>query len=149
MSQIEQLAREVLRHYPRIYIACHADHKSRRGQGAQITARDQTILAHIPNSGVRAQTLARHLDIAPSTLSAALKRLSKMELTSLEPERGDARARVVSLAEKGRAALAATSVLDVERVCAALKKVSSANRDAIVKGLSLLADAAIAAKEEK
>jgi hypothetical protein len=48
MNPLDQSALEVLRHYPRIYLACHVDHKNRRGQGSSVSARDQSILAHIP-----------------------------------------------------------------------------------------------------
>lgn len=140
------MAGEILRHYPRIYIACHTDHKHRKGQGAAVTARDQSILAHVPDNGVRPQVLAKHLAISASTLSAALKRLEAMGLIAMASDDEDARAKIVRLTQSGRASLAATSVLDVARVKAALKRVDAKDRAAIVRGLSLLADAAHAAR---
>lgn len=147
MSQIDQQARDVLRHYPRIYLACHTNHSDRRGQGEAITARDQTILAHIPSSGLRARALAAHLDVAASTLSAALKRLAAMGLILSSADPVDARGKIVRLTARGANALAATSVLDIARVRAALRGVNAADRTAIVRGLSLLADAAMTARE--
>lgn len=149
MNQIDSQASAVLRHYPRIYIACHTDHRARRGQGQTITARDQTILAHVPDNGARANVLTQHLDIAASTLSAALKRLARMKLIVLETDAVDARGRVIRLTAAGRAALAQTSVLDIERVCAALKTLSARERDTVVAGLGLLADAAQAMRGGK
>lgn len=142
MTEIDQQAREVLRHYPRIYVACHVDHAARRGQGAEITARDQTILAHVPDAGIRPQDLAAHLDIAASTISEALRRLTAMDLVTLDADPLDGRARIVRLTATGRAALAETSVLDVARVTASLARLSAADRELVVRGLSLLADAA-------
>jgi DNA-binding MarR family transcriptional regulator len=142
MSQINDQAAAVLRHYPRIYIACHTDHRDRKGQGGAITARDQTILAHIPDHGIRPNALAAHLYIAASTLSAALKRLASLRLVTLETNPEDARGKIVRLAPAGQAALSRTSVLDVARVMAALRGLNAEERAAVVRGLSLLADAA-------
>lgn len=142
MSQINTQAAAVLRHYPRIYIACHTDHRDRKGQGSAITARDQTILAHIPDDGIRPNALAAHLDITASTLSAALKRLVSMQLVMLETDGTDARGKIVRLAPAGQAALSRTSALDVARVLAALRGLNAEERAAVVRGLSLLADAA-------
>lgn len=142
MANLEQMARDVQRLYPRIYIACHVDHRARRGQKPTVSARDQTILAHVPNAGARAQVLAAHLKITPSTLSAALKRLLVMGLVTAAAESTDARAKIVRLTDAGRAALSQTSVLEFARVKAALARLSAVDRAAVVHGLELLADAA-------
>lgn len=147
MPTLEELAREVQRHYPRIYIACHVDHRRRRGQGPAVSARDQTILAHVPTDGVRPRTLAAHLRVGPSTLSAGLKRLSTMKLIAMTPEAGDARGRIVHLTDAGREALSQTSVLDSARVTAALARLTASQRAVAVRGLALLADAAQAREE--
>lgn len=142
MTEITEQARDVLRHYPRIYIACHTDHAARKGQGDAVTARDQTMLAHVPDAGVRPQDLAAHLDLAASTVSEALKRLAGLGLVTLDADPEDGRARIVRLTDAGRAALAETSVLDIAIVEAALARVDDEARAAIVRGLALLADAA-------
>ena len=142
MTSLEQAALEVQRHYPRIYVACHVDHRDRRGQGPEITARDQTILAHVPNGGVRPQVLATHLQVGPPTMSAALKRLAALGLVTMIQEENDARAKNVFLTDAGRNALSRTSVLDFSRVRSALARLNTADRAAVVRGLELLADAA-------
>ncbi len=147
MATLEQQTRSVQQHYPRIYVACHVDHRRRRGQGPAISARDQTILAHVPSGGVRPQTLAAHLRVVPSTISAALKRLATMDLITMAPHAKDARARIVRLSDAGREALSQTSVLDSGRVTAALARLSPSQRAAVVRGLALLADAAQARAE--
>jgi DNA-binding MarR family transcriptional regulator len=62
-------------------------------------------------------------------------------------EPGDARARIVRLTQKGKAALSETSVLNLARVKAALARLNATDRRAVVRGLELLADAAQAASE--
>lgn len=142
MANVEQQVRGIQRHFPRIYIACHVDHHRRRGQGPAISARDQTILSHVPDRGVRPGALAAHLRVAPSTLSAALKRLNAMDLIVIALPAGDARGRVVRLTAAGREALSQTSVLDSARVTAALGRLTAPQRAVVVRGLALLADAA-------
>ena len=142
MADLEHLAREVQRHYPRIYVACHVDHRARRGQKPAVSARDQTILAHVPDAGVRPQDLAAHLRVTPSTVSAALKRLSAKGFVAMTPAKKDARAKVITLTDAGQAALSQTSVLDHARVVAALGRMSAAQRKVVLRGLGLLADAA-------
>lgn len=147
MANLEQLARDVQRHYPRIYVACHVDHRARRGQGLVISARDQTVLSHVPNAGVRPYVLAGHLRVVPSTMSASLKRLAAMGLITMTPEAKDARAKIVRLTDAGRAALSQTSVLEFSRVKAALARLSMSERVIVVRGLELLADAGQAASQ--
>ncbi len=90
--------------------------------------------------------MAAHLKIGPSTMSAALKRLAAMGLIVMTPEANDARAKTVRLTAAGLAALSQTSVLEFSRVRAALARLSSDERVAIVRGLELLADAVQTAK---
>lgn len=147
MSTLEDDAIDILRHYPRIYIACHVDHAARRGQGPGVSARDQTILAHVPDAGVRPQALAAHLDIAASTMSEALARLVQLGLVDLQPSAADARGKIVRLTRAGKEALSKTSVLELERVRAALARLDAADRRTVVRGLELLADAAQALRD--
>lgn len=148
MATLTQLTLEVQRQYPRIYMACHADHAARRGQGPGISARDQTILAHVRAEGLRPHELAAHLDVAASTLSAALKRLVGLGLVVMAPTAHDARGRVVRLTAAGRSAMARTSVLESARVRDALARLPAADRALVVRGLTLLADAAHQARQE-
>ena len=146
MDDLERDAMAVLRQYPRIYMACHVDHKNRKGQGSAVSARDQSILAHVPDSGVRQQALGAHLDLAPSTVSEALKRLHAMGLITLDADPDDARGKIVQLTAAGRVAIAETSVLNMGLVRDALSRVGAEGRAAIVRGLTLLADAAQAGR---
>jgi len=140
----------LLRAYPQIYLACHVEHRSRRESPTGLTSRDAAILAHIAEpEGSSPARLARHLGVARSTLSAALKRLEGQGMLALEPDRGDARRRLVRLTAKGSDALVAGSVLDPARLGAILDGMTAADRRKAVEGLEKLAAAARRHQEEE
>jgi DNA-binding MarR family transcriptional regulator len=139
----------VIRFYPRIYLACHVEHRSRAESPTGLTARDASILAHVDDpAGTSPARLARHLGVAASTLSAAPARLEGRSMLALDADPGDARRRLVRLTAKGRTALAAGSVLDPERLAAILGGMDAKARRLAVEGLGLLAAAARAWREE-
>ncbi|MEZ5284819.1 MAG: hypothetical protein R2712_08430 [Vicinamibacterales bacterium] len=79
--------------------------------GPAITARDQTILAHVPDAGVR------HARAAPR--GGAIDALSKrspgwrgLGLVMLQPVARDGRGKAIMLTDAGREALSETSVLE-------------------------------------
>ena len=133
----------VLRAYPQIYLACHVEHRTRASSPSGLTSRDAALLAHVEDpDGSSPATLARHLGVARSTLSAALARLAGQGLLSLDEDEADARRRLVRLTGAGRAALVENSVLDPERLAAVLAPMPAAARRRAVEGLTLLAAAA-------
>lgn len=141
--------REVQRLYPQIFVACHTDHVRAASTEWRISSQDASILVHLDReSGLSPRDLARHLGVVPSTLSAAIARLSKLGYLSSQPVAKDRRRRELRLTARGTEAIAATSVLDAERVRAMLKKLSGAERKAAVRGLALLARAARQIKEK-
>lgn len=140
----------VLRAYPQLYFACHVEHRARAGAPDGLTSREAGLLAHVEvPQGTSPARLARHLGIAPSTLSAALKRLAGLGLLEVAADPGDARRRLVRLTEAGRAALAAGSVLDPERLAAVMARLDGDERRRATEGLALLAGAARAWREEQ
>jgi len=133
----------VLRAYPQIYLACHVEHRTRASSPSGLTSRDSALLAHVAEpAGSSPAALARHLGVAPSTLSAALARLGGRGLLTLDEDEADARRRLVRLTAAGRAALVADSVLDPARLAAVLARMPAAARRRAVEGLTLLAAAA-------
>lgn len=134
---------EVQRLYPQIYLACHKDHVRAASTKWRISSQDASILVHLDrDSGMSPRALASHLGVAPSTLSAALSRLSELGYLTNEPGKTDRRKREIRLTVRGAEAIASTSVLDAERVQALLKKLKPAERKAAVNGLALLAEGA-------
>lgn len=139
---------EIQRLYPQIYIACHNDHIRAASTGWRISSQDGSVLVHIDReTGTRPSALAKHLGVAPSTLSATISRLEKLGYLSNEPAQNDKRQRELRLTTRGAEAIAATSVLNPERVRALMKRLTPAERKQAVRGLSLLARAAREIKE--
>jgi DNA-binding MarR family transcriptional regulator len=139
---------DVLRLYPQIYLACHVEHRTRASSPTGRTARDGSLLAHIEEAGCASPaTLARHLGVSASTLSAALARLQQQGMLRLERDPADARRRIVSLTKAGREAVSSDSVLDAERVAVLLSRLTRPDRRKAIEGLKLLARAARACRE--
>lgn len=137
----------VQRYYPQIYLACHTHHQRRRSNSASLTANESSLLAHLsPEVPMRAAVLARHLGVGASTLSAAVKRLTRMGYIVRTRDLHDARAAALRLSTQGIRAMQASSVLDAKRVAAMLKRLSAADRARALDGLRLLAQAAIAGR---
>ena len=134
---------EVQRLYPQIYIACHTDHVRAASTTWRISSQDASILVHLDrDSGLSPRALAGHLGVAPSTLSAAIARLSELGYLTSKPDDTDRRKRELRLTARGAEAIASTSVLNAEKVQALLDKLKPDERKAAVRGLALLARAA-------
>lgn len=134
---------EIQRLYPQIYVACHNEHIRAASTQWRISSQDASILVHLDATvGTRPSQLAKHLGVTSSTLSAAISRLEKLGYLSNKPAETDRRRHELKLTARGAEAIAATSVLNAERVRALLKKLTRAERKAAVHGLALLARAA-------
>ena len=139
----QDLVFEIQRLYPQIYLACHVDHVRARSTEWRLSARDSSLLAHLDRrTGTSPKSLADHLDIAPSTLSAAITRLADLGYIRSHATKEDKRQRRLRLTELGAEAMAATSVLDRGRVEMLVARLSASERKAAATGLSLLARAA-------
>ena len=134
---------EVQRLYPQIFLACHTNHVRAASTRWKLSSHDSAILSHLSRaSGLSPRSLAKHLGIAPSTLSASIKRLTNLGYLTCEAPANDKRRREIRLTERGEEAMSATSVLDGDRVREMLKKLKPADRKAALNGLALLAGAA-------
>jgi len=134
---------EVQRLYPMIYIACHIDHVRSSSTKWNLSSHDSSILAHLDlTEGMSPRSLAKHLGVVPSTLSAALSRLTKLGYIESKAVEGDRRRKELRLTKLGAEAMASTSVLDHERVRKLLSLLTPNERKAALKGLTLLASAA-------
>ncbi len=129
------------RAYPQIWFACHVRHRGRGEAG--LTDREASILSHLAVADAASlAVLARHLGLAPSTLSEALKRLESSGWIRVAPDHGDRRRRGVTVTEQGRRALNGASGLDGGRVAALLDRLGAAERKRALDGLDALAVAA-------
>ena len=129
--------------YPQIYFACHTRHIRRASTPERLSAADSTLLAHLDEERpVRSTTLARHLGVANSTLSAAIARLTSHGYVMQSRDAADRRALELRLSRKGAAAMQASSVLDTPLVRKMLALLTSAERKRALDGLALLARAA-------
>jgi DNA-binding MarR family transcriptional regulator len=134
---------EVQRLYPQIFLACHTNHVRAATTRWKLSSHDSAILSHLDrSSGLSPRSLAKHLGVAPSTLSASIKRLTNLNYLTCDAPANDKRRREIRLTDRGAEAMAATSVLDRERVRGMLKKLKPADRKAAMNGLALLARAA-------
>ena len=139
---LDELVTEVQRLYPQIYIACHVDHVRSVSTQWQLSSRDSSILSHLDRDHATSpRELADHLGVTASTLSATIARLERLGYITSEAG-GDRRTRELRLTSKGAQAMSSTSVLDADRVRAALEQLSESERKQAVKGLALLARAA-------
>ena len=134
---------EVQRLYPQIYVACHTDHVRAASTEWRISSQDASILVHLDREfGISPRELAAHLGVVPSTLSAAIARLSELDYLTSKPSETDRRQRELRLTARGAEAISSTSVLNAERVRALLNKLNPDERKAAIHGLALLAQAA-------
>ena len=140
---IDQTVETVQLTYPQVYYACHTRHQRKRSTEHRLSARDASILAHCSeHSPIVPARLARHLSIARSTLSEALKKLAQAGYVKrVAAAGGDGRQVGVLLTSKGVRAVCETSVLESGRLAAVLEHASAAERDAITTGLTKLAEA--------
>jgi MarR family transcriptional regulator, organic hydroperoxide resistance regulator len=137
--QIVQMA------YPQIYLACHTRHQRKRSSTFQLSARDASILAHLdtqlPTTPAR---LASHLNVARSTLSEALKKLTALGYTRQAARKAEAGKRggiCIVLTARGATAIRETSVLEAPRLRAALARLTPAELRAVERGMGALAGA--------
>ena len=136
--RLEQAIRVVQVAYPQVYLACHTRHQRKRSTEHRLSARDSSILAHLDEvNAIAPSQLARHLGIARSTTSEALRKLIGLGFVA----RSAPRSAAVVLTEKGRRAISDTSVLEFARLHAVLAPLSSNERQLICRGMQRLADA--------
>ncbi len=143
MKTDEHAAVEAIqRCYPQIYLACHVDHVRAASTVHRLSARDSSLLVHLsPTEPLRSGDLAAHMGIGASTLSAAVGRLASLGYLRRESSTSDRRAAALTLTSQGTRAMAATSVLDAQRVRALLAKLSPEECRRALEGMELLARA--------
>jgi DNA-binding MarR family transcriptional regulator len=143
MAVADRHVRAVQACYPRVYLACHVTHVRRTTSPANITTAESMVLGHLdPRRPTRPTTLAAHLGVAKSSLSATIKRLTALGYVARVTDPDDRRSAGLCLTAAGARAMAAGSVLDTSRLRALLATLAPRERARAVEGLALLARAA-------
>jgi DNA-binding MarR family transcriptional regulator len=140
---MHELVSEIQRLYPQIYLACHVEHVRARSTEWRLSARDSSVLAHLDRKlATSPRTLAAHLSVAASTLSATIVRLENLGYIKSSVIPADRRQRELRLTDLGVEAMASTSVLDRNRVKEMVDKLNPRERRTVQEGFALLACAA-------
>ena len=128
--------------YPQIYYACHTRHARRRSSPFRLSTRDSDILVHLDGAAPTSLVaLARHMDLAASTMSEAVTRLEGLGYVAKSAGLPDRRRVGIVLTAKGIVAVRATSVLEARRLAAVLARLSAHDVRVVTDGLGLLARA--------
>ena len=143
MTDITDAARQVMSSYPRIYFACHTRHVRDPDSTGLLSRHQASVLDHLDEiDPTTVNALARHMGVTAGTMSLAIDRLERKGYVVRLRDSADRRRVHVRLTSAGVRIREATSVLDPSRVEALLARMSDTDRDAAVRGLALLADAA-------
>lgn len=143
MNAIADAARQVMALYPRIYFACHTRHV-RDPQSQRLLSRHQaSILDHLDEvDPITVNDLARHMGVTAGTMSLAIDRLERKGYVVRLRDTADRRRVHMRLTSAGVRVREANSVLDPARVEALVARLAAADREAAIRGLALLAEAA-------
>src|SRR5688572_17039057 len=126
--------------FPQVYLACHTRHQRKRSTEHRLSQRDASILAHLELARpISPAKLSGHLGVARSTLSEALKRL--IALGYAASAASTRRTSQVVLTAKGARAIRETSVLETNRLRAAMDALSARDLAVVTQGMERLAAA--------
>jgi DNA-binding MarR family transcriptional regulator len=133
----------VLQAYPRIFFACHTRHVRDPVSGEDISAHQASILDHLDEVDPLSMTdLAGHMGVTVATMSLSVDRLERKAYVRRDRDPHDGRRVLLRITEAGVRVREAKSVLDPVRVEQVLERLAPADREAALKGLELLAQAA-------
>jgi MarR family transcriptional regulator, organic hydroperoxide resistance regulator len=143
MIPILEAVRQVLSLYPQIYFACHTRHVRDPDSRRLLSRHQASILEHLDEiDPTTVNDLARHMGVTPATMSLAIDRLERKGYVVRARDGVDRRRVHVRLTSAGVRIREATSVLDPSRVETLLARLTDSERDAAIRGLTLLATAA-------
>ena len=118
----------------------------RRGDDPDLSEHERQLLHHIPARvpGVTLGEVADHLALPRSSASVLVKDLARRGFVRRARDRRDERRLALLLTAEGARRVAADSVLDPDRLDAALAALPAAERGALVEALERLAEAGAA-----
>jgi DNA-binding MarR family transcriptional regulator len=143
VTGVPEAARQILALYPRIYFACHTRHVRDPASRRLLSRHQASILDHLDEiDPTTVNDLARHMGVTAATMSLAIDRLERKGYVARLRDHADRRRVHVRLTAGGVRIREASSVLDPPRVEALVARLTGDEREAAVRGLALLADAA-------
>jgi DNA-binding MarR family transcriptional regulator len=118
----------------------------RRGDDGDLSEHERQLLHHIPAQapGVPLGTVARHLALPSSSASVLVKDLARRGFVARRRDPRDERRLSLVLTRRGAARVAADSVLDPERLTAALQALGATERRALVAAFERVGEAGAA-----
>ena len=134
----------VLRCYPQIFFACHRRHVKDEESRKVISSHQASILDHLDDvEGTSLLDLARHMGVTPSTMSLTVDRLELGGYMTRERSKTDKRRVDLRLTPSGVRIKRQEKVLEPELVSAMLGRMDQRKRKQALRGLELLAEAAV------
>src|SRR5690242_963057 len=134
----------VLQCYPKIYFACHRRHVRDEQTREVLSAHQASILDHLDDvDGTSLLDLAKHMGVTPSTMSLTVDRLERGGYVTRDRSREDRRRVDLRLTPSGVRIKRQQKVLEPELVSALLARLDEPKRRAALRGLELLAEAAV------
>jgi len=141
---------EVLRFYPKIFLACHTRHVRDEATGQTLSDHQASILDHLDEvEPTSLMVLARHLGVTPSTMSITVDRLVRGGYVSRGRAAGDGRVVALRLTEAGVRIRREKSVLDPALVRSMLSRLTPEELERALNGLGILARAAAEQMESR
>lgn len=136
--------------YPRIFLACHTDHRRDPASRKLLSDAQAGLLDHLDEvDAIRLTDLARHLGITPSSASLAVSRLVARGYVVRSRSEGDGREVRLRLSPAGRRVRDAQEVLNPGLVGNLLSRMEPRHRTRALEGLALLAGAADALLKDR
>jgi MarR family transcriptional regulator, organic hydroperoxide resistance regulator len=143
MASAADAARDLMALYPRIYFACHQRHVKDPLTQRLLSRHQASVLDHLDEQdAVTLNGLARHMGVTPATMSLTIDRLERKGYVARLRDTADRRRVNVRLTAAGVRVREASSVLDPALVESMMQRLGTADREAAIRGLALLADAA-------
>jgi len=134
----------VLDAYPKIYFATHRRHIRDEDSRTVLSAHQASILDHLDEVEPTALfDLARHMGVTASTMSLAVDRLERGGYVTRARSQQDARRVDLRLTTAGVRIKRQQKVLEPDLVAAMLARLDTRKRAEALRGLQLLAEAAV------
>jgi DNA-binding MarR family transcriptional regulator len=141
---------EVLRLYPKIFLACHTRHVRDSVTGQQLSDHQASILDHLDEvEPTSLMELARHLGVTASTMSLTIDRLVRAGYVSRQRAAQDGRVVALRLTEAGLRIRREKSVLDPTLVRSMLARLTADELEQALRGLEILARASAQLMESR